>query len=307
MINLNMIRKKIKNNFPKIFIFLALLSVVAFFSRGVLHDWLDVTNRDNEVEHSLTKVPSDVTNAVDAARLSHLPVKGIRADGPSYKVPVLMYHYVENVKDKGDKIRMSLNIPPSVFEQQLKTLIDAGYTFLTPSDIADVLDGIKNLPDKPVVLTFDDGYKDFYTDAFPILRKYNVKSSEYIVSGFLGRPNYMTETELKEISKSRLVEIGAHTVHHLALTGLPENAVKNEIEQSKIQIESIIGESVTTFAYPYGFFDINTVQIAKKEGFRTALSTIPGSEIGNYNRFYVNRIRPGWTMGEKLLRLISEK
>lgn len=302
-----MILKRFKVSSPKIFILLAILLSAAIFSNKYIKDWANSPDQDNEEEHSLTRVPADVAKAVENAKVTGLPVKGIRADGPSYKIPVLMYHYIENVKDKGDKIRISLNIPPSVFELQLKTLVDAGYTFLTPSDMADILDGIKTMPDKPIVLTFDDGYRDFYTDAFPILKKYNVKSSEYIVSGFLGRPNYMTEAELKEISKSGIVEIGAHTVHHLALAGLPLNAVKNEIEQSKIQIESITGQSVTTFAYPYGFFDINTVQIAKKEGFRTALSTIPGSELGNYNRFYVNRIRPGWTTGGKLLTLILGK
>ena len=166
----------------------------------------------NEDALSQYTVPKDVLQAVDRAKSSGLPVLGIRADGPSYRIPVLMLHYVENVKDKGDTIRISLNDPPSLLESQIKTLVDAGYTFITPSDLADILDGIKLPPDKPIVLSFDDGHRDFYTDAFPILKKYNVKSVIYVITGFLGQPDFLTNDELKEISESGLVEIGAHTV-----------------------------------------------------------------------------------------------
>lgn len=261
----------------------------------------------NEDALSQYTVPKDVLQAVDRAKSSGLPVLGIRADGPSYRIPVLMLHYVENVKDKGDTIRISLNDPPSLLESQIKTLVDAGYTFITPSDLADILDGIKLPPDKPIVLSFDDGHRDFYTDAFPILKKYNVKSVIYVITGFLGQPDFLTNDELKEISESGLVEIGAHTVDHVALKGQNQQIVAKEVNNSKVFLESDLGISVTTFAYPYGSFDLPSIQIIKEAGFRTAFSTVPGTEVGNYNRLFINRLRPGGLTGNSLIDLINSK
>src|SRR3989344_9317567 len=152
----------------------------------------------------------------------------------SIDVPILVYHYVEIVLDEKDTIRKSLNTPPYLFIEQLETLKNAGYTFITASELIDILDGKIALPQKPVLITFDDGYRDFYTDVFPILKRYNVKATAYIVSGFLDKPNYMFIDQLKEIARSGLVEIGAHTVHHYSLKGLEALTVKYEIEESKI-------------------------------------------------------------------------
>ncbi len=284
-------------------LFLGVLAVFSFYRNNVVNSKGEI----NEDALSVYSVPKDVLNAVTQAKSSGLPVLGIRADGPSYKIPVLMYHYVEYVQDRGDTIRISLNTPPSILDAQIKTLKDAGYVFLNASDVADILDGIVQAPDKSIVLTFDDGYRDFYTDVFPILAKYNVKAVEYVISGFIGEPNYLTKTQLLELTGSNLVEIGAHTIHHLALAGQNEATLTKEINDSKIQLEQILGVNVTSFAYPYGSFDLPAIQVAKKAGFRTAFSTVPGTEVGNYDRLFINRIRPGGATGSVLLKMITEK
>lgn len=277
-----------------------------FFVTETLPNLKSAVNPENEDALSMYKVPSDVLAAVAKAKSTNLPVLGIRADVPGYKIPVLMYHYVENVKDKGDTIRISLNTPPYVLDNEIKTLKDAGFTFINASDLADILDGIKDPPNKPVVLTFDDGYRDFYTDAFPILKKYNVKAVEFVVSGFLNGPNYLTTSQLMEISKNDLIEIGDHTLNHVALAALPPSTVLRQIVGGKIQLETMLGIPITTFAYPYGSFDLSTIQLAKSVGFRTAFSTVSGTEVENYDRFYVNRLRPGGRVGQALLDLITK-
>ncbi len=259
----------------------------------------------NEDLLSQKQVPADVISALNQAKQSGKPVLGIRADGPDYQIPILMYHYVEHVKDSGDKIRISLNTLPEVLDQQIKTLVDNNYNFITASDLADILDGIKPLPNKPVMLTFDDGYRDFYTDAFPILKKYNVKAVNYVISGFINKPNNLTDEQLQEIAKSGLVEIGAHSVDHLALAGISQEKQAFEIAQSKVQLEQKLEKPVTAFAYPYGSFDISAIQIAKQSGFRSAVSTIDGKIINNSVRFFAYRIRPGLNTGQSLLKLLQ--
>lgn len=266
-----------------------------------------VTFGANEDTLSLNSVPKDVNGAIEKAKTTGIPNQGIRVDGPQYTIPVLMYHYVEYITDDKDTIRASLDTTPATFESQLKTLQLAGYTFLKASEVANILDGMAPLPQKPIVLTFDDGHRDFYTGALPLLKKYNVKATAFIITGFLNGSDFLTEAELKDIAKNDLIEIGDHTVHHLALAGLPQPTVKREVEQSKLDLEAMIGRPVTSFAYPYGSFDLSAIQSLKLAGFRVGFSTIPGNKISNADRFFINRIRPGGATGESLINLIQKQ
>lgn len=228
------------------------------------------------------------------------PLKSILA-------PVLVYHYVEYVKDEKDTIRKSLNTPPYLFIKQIETLKNAGYAFITASELMNILDGKINLPQKPVLITFDDGYRDFYTDAFPILKKYNVKATAYIISGFLDKPNYMLVEQLKQIARSGLVEIGAHTVHHYSLKGLDSVLTKYEVEESKKELEKIINAPVVSFAYPDGSFDDQAIKIVREAGFKSAVTTEYGFETNQENKYYIYRIHPGDKTDNYLINSLEQK
>ena len=244
----------------------------------------------------VTEIPPDVQKSI----VNIKPAK-------EFYVPILLYHYVEYVKDPGDTIRKSLNIYPSTFDAEVKTLKSAGYNFITPRDLADVLDDKNSLPEKPVILTFDDGYRDFYTDVFPILKKYNARAVAFIVPNFLDKPNNMDTWMLKEIVKSGLVEIGAHTMNHSYLAGLPLKRVKYEVEESKKYLEKQLGIPIVSFAYPYGAFDNQAIDVVKKAGFGSAVTTISGAVAFDINRFFLYRIRPGGLVGQPLLDLLEKK
>ncbi len=225
----------------------------------------------------------------------------------TFRVPILMYHYVEYVQDKGDKIRISLNTTPFILEEEIKTLAAAGYTFMTSAELADALDKKTTLPQKPIVLTFDDGYRDFYTDVLPILKKYHVKATEYVIAGFLNRPNHLLDTQITEILQSGLVEIGAHTVHHVWLKGKPLKEVTDEVAQSKTILERQFHIPVVSFAYPFGAFDEQAVYVVKSVGFKTSVSTIPGIDASRSNRFFLFRLRPGARTGQVLLDFLQKQ
>ncbi|MBI4096719.1 MAG: polysaccharide deacetylase family protein [Candidatus Levybacteria bacterium] len=211
----------------------------------------------------------------------------------SLYAPILVYHYVEYVTDERDTMRKSLNTPPHLLIKQIETLKNAGYTFVTMSELMEIMDGKIKLPNKPVVLSFDDGYRDFYTDVFPILKKYDVKAVVYVVSGFLDQPNYMFTEQVREISKSGLVEIGAHTVHHYALRGLDNLTAKYEIEESKKDLETLLNIPIVSFAYPDGSFDDQAQKLIREAGFRSAATTLYGYEINQGNKYSMYRIHPG--------------
>lgn len=227
-----------------------------------------------------------------------IPLKSLHA-------PILVYHYVEYVKDQKDTIRKSLNIPPDIFIRQIKTLKNAGYTFVTASELIDILDGKIKSPRKPIVISFDDGYRDFYTDVFPILKKYQVKAVAYIVSGFLDKPNYMFVQQLKEIARSGLVEIGSHTVNHVSLKGIALELAKNEIKGGKTALESLLNIPIVSFAYPDGRFDNQAINLVENAGFKSAVTTTHGFEVHQNNKYSIYRIHPGDKTDEILLNFLE--
>ncbi len=219
---------------------------------------------------------------------------------------ILMYHYVENVTDVRDTIRKSLSITPNEFESQITTLINNGYEFINLTILAEFFEGKITLPAKAVIITFDDGYADFYTDALPILRKYNVPAVLFMVSGFLDMThNYLTKEQLKEIAGSGFVEIGAHGIHHLNMNFFDNTTITSEIVQSKSDLEKLLGTPVKHFAYPYGEYSEKIIKIVEQAGYLTAVTVDEGTSQSYANRFKLRRIRPGNLTGEALINKIS--
>lgn len=276
-------RARAKRTVKSIFIFRILFLIAVLIGAYALYNnFYPQYQRYNEYKYEMKELPEEMKRVLSSSTSS------------GFRIPVLLYHYVEYVEDKSDTIRQSLNITPYAFEEQIKTFKDNGYTFLTASDVSDILDGRKKMPKKPVVITFDDGYRDFYTDAFPILKKYQAKATAYIVPNFLDRPNYMFVSQVEEIIKSGLVEIGAHTLNHVYLKGIDAKIAKEEIAESKKELEKKFNIEVVSFAYPYGAFDQETEKLVKEAGFKTAVSTILGIAVSRENRYFIYRIRPGY-------------
>lgn len=279
------------------FLTISVLAGFAVYSYYLQHYYDSSTNGSEAKEVQQKTVPADVA----------VKIKEEATASAVFRVPILMYHYVEYVQDKGDKIRRSLDTLPVTLEGQIKTLADAGFTFMTNSELADVLDGKSKLPSKPVLLTFDDGYRDFYTDAFPILKKYNAKATAYVISGFLNRANHLQDSQLDEIIKSGLVEIGAHTIHHAWLKGQPLKNVVTEVLGSKTELEQKFHIRIESFAYPYGAFDSQAFEAVQAAGYKSAVSTIPGVSQSPINRFFLSRLRPGARTGQILLNFLSQQ
>lgn len=215
-------------------------------------------------------------------------------------LPILIYHYVEYVRDPGDTIRISLNIQPHILDAQIKTLETNGYTFITPKDIPGLERGFVSV-ENPIILSFDDGYRDFYTDVFPILKKYQAKAIVYPVTGFLDKPNNMDWWQIEEIYQSGLVEIGAHSISHPSLGAMSKESARREIEISKSEIEKHLEIPVYSFAYPNGSFNQETTDLVKNAGYTSAVTTIEGTNTDLKDKYLLKRIHPGARIGPDLI------
>lgn len=222
----------------------------------------------------------------------------------SKKIAVLMYHYVEINKNKDDFKRDSLNTLPFIFEQQMITLKNAGYKFIFPSEIPQALSDTS--PQKYVVITFDDGYRTFYSYTYPIIKKHQIKSVNYIIYNHIGRQNNMDASMIETLVKDGLVEIGSHTLNHPDLTSINSAQLKLEIIESKNLLEKRFNTKVTSFCYPYGFYNEKLFPLAKEAGYLTAVTTKEGSTIYEDSLYDIKRIRPGILTGQTLLNYLDK-
>lgn len=201
-------------------------------------------------------------------------------------MPILMYHYIRTLDDPNDKIGTNLSISPEVFAKQLDLIAERGYTAITFEDIK-----AGNIPAKPIVLTFDDGYSDFYTSAYPELKKRNMKAVSYIIVNDIGKSNYMNTDQIKELSQNK-IEIGSHTLSHPDLTKISADKVNVELTQSKEGLETMIGTKIISFCYPSGKVNAEVESITKNVGYAYAVTT--NSKQTNFsdplllNRYRVN-------------------
>lgn len=188
-------------------------------------------------------------------------------------VPILMYHYIGNNPNPKDLARNTLSVSPGKFEEQMSYLSSHGYTPITLDTLYGIFNHQTSPPPKPIVLTFDDGYIDFYTTAYPILRKYNFHAVSFIPTGLIGGVYYMNWSQIKEIQAGGLVNFEAHSVSHANLPTLSSQKVLQELFNSKNVLGIRIGYPVNFIAYPYGTSNQIVQGLAKKVGFVGGLGT----------------------------------
>jgi len=206
------------------------------------------------------------------------------------QVPILMYHYIRVPPAYvADRIGWGLSTSPDDFRQQMDYLDQHGYHPITLIDLRAYLNGSRPLPDRPVVLTFDDGYADLYTQAFPVLKRHRFKAVAYIVSGFVGSPENVSPEQVREMDAYG-IEIGAHTVSHVDLTK-SGGALSYQVAGSKAALEALVGHPVLDFCYPSGRFNAEVIQAVQAAGFQSATTTQSGATHTLNDRFAWSRVR----------------
>lgn len=187
-------------------------------------------------------------------------------------IPVLNYHKVD---DTG--IPLSLAI--SEFEEQIRYLAENGYHTITPDQLMGYLKYGRGLPDKPILITFDDGYRDNYTNAYFVLKKYGFTATVFLVTNLVGSDDrYLTWDQVREMQKNGIV-FGSHTVNHLPLTKMSPDEALAELAGSAAAIERELGAKPRYFAYPTGAYTLKTEELVRQAGYRAAF-TIRYGQVG---------------------------
>lgn len=191
-----------------------------------------------------------------------------RASLPAELPRILMYH---SISDHCGSMPDELSVTPTSFERQLAALSKQDYEFFTVSELL----ARKNSGRPAVAITFDDGFLDNYTEAFPLIKKYKAKATIYLATNIRGIKRLSVEM-IQEMQDSNLIEFGAHTENHKNLSTLSEEEAEQEIRNSKTRIEFITSVPCKTFAYPFGRYNDSNVAAVKAAGFKTAVTVKKG-------------------------------
>lgn len=216
---------------------------------------------------------------------------GSQGNGSQVHIPVLMYHYIRINPVATDTLGFNLSVTPRDFEAQLAWLRANGYQSISMAQATDAIENGAQLPAKPIVITFDDGYDDFYTTALPLLRKYGFRGEAYIVPDFLNHPHYMTTDQVKTAAAEGTF-IGAHTMDHIALARVQPYWARYQIDASRKALQKLTCQGVTDFAYPYGSFNPAVERLVAQAGFTDAVTTRPGGyHPAHGDPYAISRVR----------------
>ncbi|MBR2082723.1 MAG: polysaccharide deacetylase family protein [Elusimicrobiaceae bacterium] len=189
----------------------------------------------------------------------------------------LMYHHIGTITNPQDE-QFPFTITPLMFEKQLLFLKQNGYSIIHEKDLLHARQTGHTHFDKPVLLTFDDGYADNYTVLFPLLQKYQAPALIFLVTDKIGTPGYLTWPQVREMQASGLVSFGSHTCSHQRLRSLSDEHIMHELTHSKQVLEEQLKSSVVSFCYPFGSggFDPRVRPLVFKAGYALDFSTKKG-------------------------------
>jgi peptidoglycan/xylan/chitin deacetylase (PgdA/CDA1 family) len=186
------------------------------------------------------------------------------------RVPILMYHHLESLIESQGPDYDSLFVSPKKFLEQVMYLQRMGYETITFAQLVGAFEGETTLPEKPVIITFDDGWDDIYTVAYPILREHGMVATFFISTNWIENlEGTVTWEQIQELSEAGM-ELGSHSFTHPYLTQSDPDWLKIELEESKAALERRSDRQVVAIAYPFGLYDDNVIAAVRSAGYRVA-------------------------------------
>lgn len=206
------------------------------------------------------------------------------SSSPLSGIPVLNYHQIN------DEAHNVLTLSSYEFDAQMAYLHKAGYNTISSEQLIDFLQNGKSLPPNPIMITFDDGYEDNYRVAYPILQKYNLSATIFLITDFVGHNGrYLTWKQVKEMHEHGM-NFESHTLSHVELPRASDEDLYNQLAKSKEVIESRLNQKVNCLAYPGGAYDRRVIQLAKEAGYQAAFTIKLGRDKKKCALFTLNRI-----------------
>jgi peptidoglycan/xylan/chitin deacetylase (PgdA/CDA1 family) len=221
-------------------------------------------------------------------------------------VPILMYHQIRNLDATATDLDRTWTVSPAQFEGQMDHLVQKGYTTISLDRFAEFIRGGIPLPEKPVILTFDDGWIEHYRVVFPILKRRGMTGTFYIYTDGIGLRQGVKIKMLREMAEAGM-SIGSQSITHTLLRRLQPELARMEITESKRRLEKIVGVPVTSFAYPYAEYGTLHPEMVRRAGYTTAVSIRQSMLHTVYHLYTLRRIRidyddSPWSMEGKIVR-----
>lgn len=284
---------------------MAVLTAILFCScgsvkkGGIINQQKNISAQKNDTENSQantealkssnseSKITQNSSSSVSETESN--PSAAVKLKSNNESIPVLMYHSI--MYEKGNELR----VPKEKFYEQMKYLKENGYTTLSLNELYDFLINNKPVPEKSIAITFDDGYVDNYTNAYPVLKEFGFKATIFVITCTVDKDSsYLTSSQLKEL-ESNGIQIEGHTVNHDELSKLPYDKQLKTLKDSKKFIDDLLGKEVKYTAYPFGKYNGETIKAAKEAGYTMAFTTIGGwadksDGIMTLNRVYVSSL-----------------
>lgn len=235
------------------------------------------------------------TDTPTATKPPPLPTP-IGAYSLTVRVPILMYHYVSEPPEDADEYRTDLSVPPQQFREQLQYLKDNGFTTIDLYDLSLAVTARKALPEKPVILTFDDGYLDNYQNAFPLLREFGFTGTFFIVTEFVDNqaPAYMSWPMIEEMAAAGM-RMENHSKTHADMTTQSPDGLIWQIRGAQETLTAHLGYTPRFFCYPGGRYDEDTIAMLQELDIWGAVTTAGGKWHGFDDRFEWSRLRLRYT------------
>jgi peptidoglycan/xylan/chitin deacetylase (PgdA/CDA1 family) len=249
-------------------------------------------------------LPSPTTQTLEAPAATATATKPAPLPTPAgvyswtLKVPILMYHYISSPPEDADKYRIDLSVTPADFREQMDFLAENGYETIDLYDLSLAITNKIELPPKPVIITLDDGYRDNYENAFPILQEHGFEATFFIVTEFIDNnlDGYMSWEMVEEMFAAGM-RIEPHSKTHPDLSVREREYMIYEILGSMETIAAHTGERPRYFCYPGGRYNETTLEVVEELDFWGAVTTASGDWHGFNERFEWSRVRMRNTTG----------
>ncbi|MGL4773821.1 MAG: polysaccharide deacetylase family protein [Clostridium sp.] len=259
-------------------VLIALIIVVFAFGYVYLNKDNNANNNDSNVDTNVGKENEPTVSVGD----KEFP-DGVELTDENVTIPIMYYHAINPNEEN------SLILHPDKFREQLKYLLDNGYTPISLSQIYGYMAEGKKIPKKSVMITLDDGYIDNYTLAYPILKELKVPATIFVQTNRIEDGGSLTKDQMREMSQNG-IDIMSHTVSHPHLNSLSyENQLK-EVTESKKVLEEILGKEVYAISYPFGDYNKETLKVVKEAGYKIAFRTNEKLMSKDNGIFELNRI-----------------
>jgi len=242
------------------------------------------------------------------------PLLGVLGGGGDGKIPILMYHSVAEEDESALQPYFWIATTPAQFLEQMAWLHEQGYRTASLASAVGQLQGSASTVEKTVVITFDDGYRNFVEHAFPALERFGFTATMFLPTASIGdrpqvfnRRECMTWGEVRELQQ-RGISFGSHTVTHPQLHGLEPDRIREEILRSRQTIEEKTGSAIDTFAYPYAFpqtdvpFKTRLRAILEESGYRYGVCTRIGRASHGSDPLFLERLPVNSADDSSLLR-----